>query len=93
MVSERENLLVRKEILSAYLKVLERPEDLVRVCASVTGDSEDLRTAVIVAFGVSEMAADAILALQVRRFTPLAVKQMREEMSDYEHRLLEIAQA
>ncbi|QNA91363.1 MULTISPECIES: hypothetical protein [unclassified Microbacterium] len=49
-----------------------------------------MRAAVGLAFGVSEIAADAILSLQVRRFTPRVLAQFTDESADYERRLLDI---
>lgn len=76
----RDNLLARRVILRGYLIVLERAGDLLQVCASVDGDAAAARSAVIEAFGVSELASDAILHLQVRRFTPAAIEEIRNEL-------------
>ncbi|GAB3136247.1 hypothetical protein [Marisediminicola antarctica] len=56
-------LLGRREILSAYIKVFERPEELLQVCAQVAGDSDAARTAVAVASDLSEIRARALLDL------------------------------
>lgn len=82
MNEDRDNLLARREILRGYLTVLERAGELMQVCASVDGDAAAPRSAVIEAFGVSEVTADAILHLQVRRFTPAAIEKIREELDD-----------
>ena len=58
------------------------------MCAAVSGDADEARSAVAAAFGVSDVAADAILALQVRRFTPRSIEQMRNELADYDRRLV-----
>ncbi|WP_344054924.1 hypothetical protein [Microbacterium lacus] len=87
MDEDRDNLLARREILRAYLLVLERAGELLQVCASVDGDAAAARSAVIEAFGVSEIAADAILHLQVRRFTPAAIEEIRNELSGLDPRL------
>lgn len=80
MDEDRNSLLARREILRAYLTVLERTGELLQVCASVEGDAAAARSAVIDAFRVSDLAADAILNLQVRRFTPAAVEEIRMEL-------------
>ncbi|MEU4014032.1 hypothetical protein AB0E56_02085 [Microbacterium sp. NPDC028030] len=87
MDEDRENLLMRKEIIDGYIAALENPQELLRVCARGSGDSDELRAAVGRAFGVSEVAADAILSLQVRRFTPRVLAQFKDESADYERRL------
>ncbi|WZH37851.1 MAG: hypothetical protein PIR02_04115 [Microbacterium enclense] len=89
MGNERDDLTTRADILRAYLAVLEDPEKLLRVCAGVPGDADDARDAVASAFGVGEIAAMAILDLQVRRFTPRAIEQIRSELADHERRLAE----
>jgi len=90
---ERNNLRQRIEILRAYVKAIENPEELLRVCARVEGGIEDVRSAVARAFDVSDVAADAILSMQVRRFTPHAIQQLRDQLADDERRLLELGQA
>ena len=87
MDEDRQQLLRRREIVSAYVTVLNRPADLLQACANATGDSVDVRTAVAEAFGVSDLAAEAILALQVRRFTPQALEQTRAELANIDLQL------
>jgi DNA gyrase/topoisomerase IV subunit A len=79
----------RIEIVTASIKALEDSEKLLRVRADVSGDAEDARAAIAAEFEVSDIAADAIPALQVRRFTPRAIEQMRSELADYPRRLLD----
>lgn len=73
------------EILTAYITVLERPAELFQVCAAVSGDITEVRSAVIEAFDVSEVAADAILSMQVKRFTPTSIERIRGELADLVH--------
>ena len=88
MSEERKRLLERREIISAYVTVLERSEKLLQVCASVDGDGiDDAIAAVVEAFGVSAAAAEAILVLQVRRFTPSSIRHIRDELTDIDRRL------
>lgn len=89
MDDDRRNLLARREILAGYVVALERTDELLRVCASVSGDNTDARDAVVAAFDVSEIVADAILGLQVRRFTPAALTGIREQLADIDQRLTE----
>ncbi|MBO0984654.1 hypothetical protein [Rathayibacter sp. SD072] len=87
---ERQNLVTRTEILNACIAAIEDPEKLFRVCANVSGGRDDERAAVASEFEVSDMVADAILDLQVRRFTPRSIEQMRSELADYGRRLAEL---
>ena len=82
MDADRENALARREILAAYLKVLDRLEELVEICSTVEGDTDELRSAVQQAFGISPIAADAVLAMQVRRFTPSERHKIWNELAD-----------
>ena len=46
------------------------PGRRVTSCSHIEGDAGELRNAVQGAFGLSPIAVDAVLAMQVRRFTP-----------------------
>ncbi|HWV47963.1 MAG TPA: hypothetical protein VN035_00785 [Microbacterium sp.] len=83
------NLRTRREILSAYVTVLGRQHELVQVCATAAGDYADLRSAVSEAFEISDLCADAVLALQVRRFTPAEIERIRAELRELDSRLAE----
>ncbi|MBN9213327.1 MAG: hypothetical protein ABS62_10305 [Microbacterium sp. SCN 70-200] len=87
MDDELRNAQARREILAAYVTALDDPARLLRVCAEVGGDNDDARRAVAAAFGVSVHAADAILALQVRRFTPREIDRVRGELAEVDRRL------
>lgn len=87
---ERQNLVTSTEIVNAFIRAVENPEKLLRVCANVAGDRDDERAAVAAAFEVSDVVADAILDLQVRRFTPRSIEQMRNELDRYARRLAEL---
>ena len=89
MSEDRRNLETRRELIRAYMAALADPAKLLRVCASVSGDADDARAAVAAAFEVSEVAARAILDLQVRRFTPQSIEQARSELTELDRRLRE----
>jgi hypothetical protein len=80
----------RIESVAAYIKAFKDSEKLLRVCADVSGDAEHARAAIAAEFEVSDIAADAIPAPQVRRFTPRAIEQMRSELADYHRRLVDL---
>jgi hypothetical protein len=88
-----DSLRMRREVLLAYVTVLERANELLHVCAIATGGAYQLRLAVQEAFGLSPVAADAVLALQVRRFTPSALEQIRQELVDVDRQMDEAVEA
>jgi len=77
----------RREIIAAYVVALQRPEQLLRVCADAPGDEASAVAAVAQAFEVSDIAAQAILDLQVRRFTPESFVQIRAELAEIDRRI------
>jgi len=87
---ERQNLVMSTRILTACLRAVEDSETLFRVCANVSGGRDDERAAVAAAFEVGDVVADAILDLQVRRFTPRSIEQMRNELTRCAGRLAEL---
>ncbi|WP_121057525.1 hypothetical protein [Microbacterium telephonicum] len=87
MSDDRQNLLARREIVVAHMTVLERLEELVALCSTVAGDPHELRSAVCETFELSPVAADAVLALQVRRFTPYERRRIQDELNDIDLRL------
>jgi DNA gyrase/topoisomerase IV subunit A len=82
MAEHRENALTRREIIAAYIQVLDRLGELVEICSAVEGDTDELRSKVQEAFGLSSIATDAVLSMQVRRFTPNEQHKMRDELAD-----------
>lgn len=88
--TERQSLVTSIEILNAYIRAIENPEKLFRVCANVSGGRDDERAAVAAEFEVSEVVADALLDMQVRRFTPRSVEQIRNELARHDRRLAEL---
>ncbi|MFG6504559.1 hypothetical protein [Microbacterium sp. P05] len=90
MDEDRRNLMGRIEILRAYSKALQDPEKLIRVCLDVSGDDVEERSAIAAAFEVADFAADAILAMQVRLFTPRRSEEIRRELADANRLLLDL---
>lgn len=87
---ERQMLVTRTEIVSAYIRAIENPEKLLRVCGNVSGGRDDESAAIAAEFEVSDVVANAILDLQVRRFTPRSIEQMRNELAHYDRRLADL---
>lgn len=63
----------------AYIAVMDRPEELLTVCANASGHADQVRRAIQEAFGITALAADAVLSMQVRRFTPVERKRKRKQ--------------
>ena len=82
MSDERQNAMGRREIIAAYIEVLGRLAELVEVCSAVQGDGQELRGAVQRTFGLSPIAAESVIAMQVRRFTPQERQKIRDELAD-----------
>ena len=83
MTSDREQDRIRCEILSAYISVIDRWGELFKICAT-TDDMTAARLAVEGHFGLSSVAADAVLSLQVRRFTPFERGRIQDELTALE---------
>lgn len=81
-MDDRENALARRHIIVAMLHAVEHQAELLHACATVDGDFASANAAIRKAFDVDAVQADAILSMQVRRFTPEAIQQMRGELSD-----------
>lgn len=82
MTEDRQNQLAQREMLVAYLEVLDRLGELIEVCSAVEGDYEELRRAVQEAFALSPTAAEVVLSLQVRRFTPNERQKIRDALAE-----------
>lgn len=88
---EFESRIQLHRIVSALLRAVTDPHALIETCANAHGDMETVTAAIAEAYRVGEVEAGAILALQVRRFTPAAVQQLRDELSSIERSLPEAA--
>ncbi|WP_243077333.1 hypothetical protein [Microbacterium sp. SS28] len=87
MTDERQNLLWRREILAAYMEVLDRPGELFAMTTSLEGDTDRLRRVVQDTFALSAVAADAVIAMQIKRFTPNEREKTRGELADVDLRI------
>ncbi|WP_336633650.1 MULTISPECIES: hypothetical protein [unclassified Microbacterium] len=86
MMDDRQNLLARREIIAAYVKALDRLSELIELC-SVDRETAELRRALQDRFAITAVAADAILTLQVRRFTPSEKQKIRDELAGVDAQL------
>ncbi|MDT0182001.1 hypothetical protein Q9S36_17620 [Microbacterium sp. ARD31] len=81
MTGDREQERARRDILTAYIAVMNRPEELLAICTDASGDADQVRGAIQDAFGISALAADAVLSMQVRRFTPAERERVQSELT------------
>lgn len=78
---------MRRDILLGYIAVLDQPGKLIDVCAAVSGDVDDVRLAVEQAFDLGPVAADAVLSMQIRRFTPRERHRIVDELAELDAQL------
>ncbi len=84
MTGDREHALARRNILWAYIAVMDKPEKLLAACATASGDANEVRRAVEKAFNLTALAADAVLSMQIRRFTPRERERIEDELEELE---------
>ncbi|MGZ0069842.1 hypothetical protein [Microbacterium arborescens] len=87
MTESLESLLARREIVAAYVAVSARLDELIRICATTPGGRDEVRAAVQRVFGLGVMPADAVLAMQVLRFSPLEQRRAADELADLDARI------
>jgi len=76
----------RAHILEGYLKALDHLDEVIRIIrASTTAD--DARTGLVEAFGFTEIQAQAILELQLRRITGLERDKIQTEHAELVRRI------
>lgn len=86
-MDDHQSMRGRRWILGLTLMAAERSQELFAVCAAAPGDEKDLLRAVAEAFEITELDADVILSMQVRRFTPASVQRLRAELDEVERQL------
>lgn len=82
MTAELATQLDRQQIVLALLYAAENPARVIEVCATAETSGDELTRTLADACGLSMFQADVILTMQVRRFSPHAVTQMRAELLD-----------
>ena len=76
----------RLELLTAIAAGMDRRSELIAVVSDAS-DHDESRRAVMNLLGVTETGADAVLAMQVRRFSVQERKRIRLEQSQVEKEL------
>ena len=77
---------MRREILLAYVTVLERADELLRVCATATGGVDQLRLSVEEAFRLSPVAARPYWPCRSTLHTK-RTQQIRQELGDVDRQV------
>ncbi|QCR42092.1 hypothetical protein C1N74_15985 (plasmid) [Microbacterium sp. SGAir0570] len=81
MTADRKNLLTRREIVAAYVAVLDRLDEFVQICATTQGGRDQVRAAVQDAFGLTEIPSEAVLTMQMHRLSPPERQKVRDELA------------
>lgn len=87
VTDDRVNLRTRREILAGYIAVLDRPQKLIELCSVASDDPTELQLAVARAFDFSPLMAEAVLSMQVRRFTPAERRRILDELAGVDAQL------
>jgi hypothetical protein len=69
----------RVEILTAIVAALDQPHEVLRAIEASVGD-DAAKNAITELLGVSEIGADAVVSMQLRRFTPDVSRKIRNEL-------------
>ena len=92
-MDDRQNLLGKRWIVGVMLMAAEQGDRVFEICSTTAGEEGDLNRALCEAFGIGAMAAEVILSMPARRFTPLSIDRLRTELAEVEERLALVEQA
>lgn len=81
-VSRAQDLELRKKAVEAKLRAISELPLLLEVCTNSNGDMAETRTAVAERFRISDWEAEVMLSMQVSRFTPVSVEELRAELAE-----------
>ena len=80
---------MNRDIHTAMIYAAEHLSEVLDVCARVAGDDSVLSSALMTEFGFSDIQALCVMGMQVRRFTPHGLAQLRAGLRTYEELLRE----
>lgn len=92
-MDDAQNLLGRRWVVAVMLMAAEQGDKVFEVCSTTSGEEGDLNRALCEAFDISAMAAEVILSMPARRFTPLSIDRLRAELAEVDQRLALVEQA
>lgn len=84
---ERRQGELRLEILDALCLAVDQPERVLEIAMRTTGSDEDVVDALAESFGMSLDGAHAVLEMQVLRFSPTRIQQLRDERDELAARI------
>jgi DNA gyrase/topoisomerase IV subunit A len=82
MGDDLRNARLQREVVAAELYAAEHATDVLEMCANVGGDDSTLTTVLMAAFDFTEVQAEAVQSMQVRRFTPLGIERLRSRLAE-----------
>ncbi|WP_301110373.1 hypothetical protein [Microbacterium sp.] len=86
-MSELQELLGKRQMLTAMVLAAEHRETVMNICATIDGEASDVMQALVSELGVDEFQAQVILDMQLKKFTPAAVAVVRSELDIVDARL------
>lgn len=86
-MSELQELLGKRQMLTAMVLAAEHRETVMNICATINGEASDVVQALGNELGVNGFQAQVILDMQLKKFTPAAVAVVRSELEIVDARL------
>ncbi|MEJ1088441.1 DNA gyrase subunit A [Microbacterium sp. Mu-80] len=87
-MTDLRNLRGRREMIEAILLAVENAEQVMRICSTAAAGAAD--EALADAFGISDLQAQAVLDMQIRRFTPERAAAVRAELAEVNQRIRDL---
>jgi uncharacterized protein Yka (UPF0111/DUF47 family) len=86
-MTEVENQQGRREVVQALIYAAEHSARVLEICSTAITSDDDLPRLLADACDLTVLQAEVILTMQVKRFSPHALLQMRAELLDIEHEI------
>jgi DNA gyrase/topoisomerase IV subunit A len=86
-VTELQNQKGRREMVNAFIYAAENAARVVEICSTTAASDEDLPRVLADACGLTMFQAEVILTMQVKRFSPHALLQLRAELVDIDEEI------
>ncbi|WP_152545331.1 hypothetical protein [Microbacterium sp. CH12i] len=79
-MSELENLRGQRQVVAAMLVAANNYQMVMRICASTTGEIEDVTRSLMKELDISDFEAKVILDMQMKKFSPASIAGVRAEL-------------
>lgn len=89
-MSDIQDLVGRQQMVSAMIYAAENAAQVIEICSTSSATGESIARRLADACGLTEFQADVILDMQVKRFSPLAIAEMRAQLVEDEHKIAEL---